>query len=322
MVHMGMENIKVVVKPHSIITARMDLSPREQDLLTLIMLSVKKEYDKLQFTSENGGGINIELIPQKYTFSKNELAEIFEVDESLFRKKDKKTKTHLLDVACKSLWDRGIEIRNGNSFLLTRLISFASYDGKKLIMEIPSVMVDELVNYSKGGMGIIDYKLLFKLKGKYDKRILEIISRFKNKRDFSCTISELCEMLGTEFELYSSWRSFSGSVLSVPLKSIVRESKGIWDYKDSKMKGYEIKKKTAGKSYTKDDVITFKMKYCEDPKELVLLKEKYNSVLNGSLSSKEELLTLLDDLSKSELSNKASNPEFIKMWAACMSSAK
>ncbi|MCD9492633.1 RepB family plasmid replication initiator protein [Photobacterium phosphoreum] len=317
-----MNNAEVVVKPHSIITARMDLSPREQDLLTLIMLSVKKEYDKLQFAIENDDSVNVELIPQKYTFSKSELITIFEVDESLFRKKDKQTKTHLLDVACKSLWDRGIEIRNGNSFILTRLISFASYDGKTLIMEIPSIMVEELVNYSKGGMGIIDYKLLFKLKGKYDKRILEIISRFKNKRDFSCTIEELCEMVGTKFDSYSSWRSFSGSVLIVPLKSIVRESKGIWDYKDSKRKGYEIKKKTAGKSFTKDDVIIFKMKYCEDPKGLDLLKEKYNSVLNGSLSSKDELLTLLDDLSKSDLLNKSNNPEFIKMWAACMASAK
>lgn len=317
-----MNDNKVVVKPHSIITARMDLSPKEQDLLTLIMLSVKKEFDKLQFSLENGQSVNSELIPQKYKFSKRELVELFNVDESLFRKKDKVTKTHLLDIACKSLWERGIEIRNGNKFTLTRLISFASYDGQNLIIEIPSIMVDELVDYSKGGMGIIDYKLLFKLKGKYDKRILEIISRFKNKRNFSCTIQELCEMLGTEFDSYSSWRSFSGSVLSVPLKSIVRESNGIWNYKDSKNKGYEVIKKTAGKSYTKDDVIIFKMKYCEDPKGLFELKEKYKSVLNGSLLSKDELLTLLDDLSRSELSNKASSPDFIKMWASCMALAK
>ena len=313
----------IVVKPHSIITARMNLAPREQDFLTFLILSVKKEYDKLKFSKEwEGGGVCFKQIPQLYSFSKKELEEVFSWDPSYLRRKDKVTKTYCFDDVCKSLWDRGIEIRNENEFYFTRLISFAKFDGKTLTVEIPSPILEEFVNYSKGGMSLIDYKLLFKLKGRYDKRLLELISRFKNTKDFSCSIGELCEMLGTDVKGYSSWRSFVGSVLKSPISAIIKESGGIWEAKDNKKNGFEFIKKTNAKHYSKDCIVVFKMKYNNTSVSEQTLLLKYNEVLEGTLTNMQELSSLLDDLIKAGFQEKVSNPEFIKMWAACMQDAK
>lgn len=310
-----------VVKPHSIITARMDLSSKEQDLVTLLLLSVKKEFDKLKLIT-NTSNVDVSLISQKYEYSKKQIAEIFGVNVNALSKKDS-NKKYLLENACKSLWDKGIEIRcDDGSFIFTRLLSYAKYDGANLTLETPSVIVSELVDYSKRGMGIIDYKLLFKLKGKYDKRILELISRFKNKYNFECTVFELCEMLGTDFDSYASWRSFSIAVLNNPLKSIIRESNGMWEFKDSSNRGYDVRKKTSGKSYSKDDVIVFKMKYNGDNDIRKEIKIKYQLVLDGDFNEKNELIKLLEDLNSSGMEKEAANPEFIKMWSACMATAK
>lgn len=310
-----------VVKPHSVITARMDLSSREQDLVTLLLLSVKKEFDNLKLIT-NTSNVDVNLIPQKYEYSKKQIADIFGVNINALSKKDS-NKKYLLENACKSLWEKGIEIRGDDgSFMLTRLLSYAKYDGANLTLETPSIIVSELVDYSKRGMGIIDYKLLFKLKGKYDKRILELISRFKNKYNFECTVFELCEMLGTDFDSYASWRSFSIAVLNNPLKSIVRESNGMWEFKDASNRGYDIKKKTGGKAYSKDDVVVFKMKYSGDNEIRKEIKIKYQLVLDGDFNLKNELIKLLDDLNSSGMEKEAANPEFIKMWSACMITAK
>ena len=312
----------LVVKPHSIITAKMNLSAKEQDLLTLLLISVKKEYDKLKFNNDYDDSKLLELIPLRHVFSKDEISEMFGIAPIQLYKKDKKTGNYLLQAACESLFDKSIKVKFENGqFSLTRLLSHAAYDGRNLTLEVPAIIVKELINYSKSGMGIIDYKLLFKLKGKYDKRILELISRFKNKRDFYCTIADLCEMIGADFDEYVSWRSFSESVLNKPIKSLIKESKGLWSLKDVKKKGYEITKKSSGKSYTKEDIITFKFKYTDSNLKKDLM-DKYSMVLAGQLSSKKELLNLLDDLNNGGMKEQVSNLEFIKMWASCMAVAE
>ena len=308
-----------VVKPHVVITARMDLSAREQDLLTLLMLSIKKKYDELVFNTKDGD-YDLTKIPQKYTYTKSELAEIFGVTPNSLAKKEKcqdGQSNYLFENACKALWNKGIEIKgkNGN-FMLTRLLSYAEYDGRTLTLEIPSIIVSEMLDYSRHGMGIIDYKLLFKLKGQYEKRILELISRFKNKRDFECTIGEFCLMVGTKLENYVSWRAFSNTVLIKSLSNIEKSSGGMWKIKSGK--GFEIKKTSNKKSYDANDIIILKMKYNELGNEADNFKKEYQSVLDGGMDSVHKLNNILANIDKFNLDGYKATPEFIKMWAACM----
>lgn len=313
---------KFLLKPHSIITARMNLSPREQDLLALLIISIKKNYDALKFKEnekKEREEIDLTLIPTKYTYTKNEIAGMFCISTSGLIKKDNSPEgdgAYILEKACKGLWDKGIEIRTEKGFILTRLLSHAEYDGKKLVLETTNRMVSEILDCNHKGMGIIDYEILFKLKGKYDKRLLDIISRFKNKRDFECTINELCYMLGTKFDKYESWRIFANAVLVKPIRNIVKVSKGTWEIKDGN--GFKIIKKGTKKGYSGCDVISLRMKYISKVVGENEIKIEYKKVLRGELHDMERLNKILDDINVCEINEIKATPEFIKMWSACM----
>lgn len=315
-------DVKVLTKPHSIITARMMLSAREQDLLALLLIAVKERYDDLKFNQSSDDPVQLNDIPTKYVFSKEKVADMFDVSLNVLEKKEKIEGTderqYLLHKACKSLWDKGVEIKTEKGFLLTRLISQAEYDGVNLTLETTSSMVAEMVDYSSKGMGLIDYKMLFKLNGQYDKRLLDLISRFKNKRDFECTIDELCLMLGTKLTNYETWRSFSYSVLIKPIKQIVKVSNGVWEIKEGN--GYKIEKKTKQRGYSGKDVIVFKMRY-QQPERSKLLKcvsDDYQLVLEGKLMDHDRLNQLLINIEKLNNSKFTTDANFIKMWGICL----
>ena len=223
---------------------------------------------------------------------------------------------------CKSLWDKGVESKTEKGFILTRLVSQAEYDGVNLTLETTSTMVSEMVDYSSKGMGIIDYRMLFKLNGQYDKRILDIISRFKNKRDYECTIEELCRMLGTRFSSYETWRSFSSSVLIKPIKNIIKVSNGLWELKEGN--GFKIIKKTGKRGYSEKDIIIFRMKYNapENSKLINEVKKDYQLVLNGELKDIDRLNKLLVNIDKLNNNEFKADMNFIKMWSACVTLAK
>jgi len=315
-------DIKVLTKPHSIISARMSLSPREQDLLALLLIAVKEQYDNLFFNLKDDESVQLKDIPTKYVFSKDKVADIFDVKPNVLEKKEiiegTNEKQFLLHKACKSLWDKGVEIKTEKGFLLARLISQAEYDGENLTLETTSSMIAEMVDYSSKGMGLIDYKMLFKLNGQYDKRLLDIISRFKNKRDFECTVDELCAMLGTKFENYETWRSFASSVLIKPIKQIIKVSNGIWEVKEGN--GYTITKRTKKRGYSGKDIIVFRMRYRqpENKNLLKIVSKDYQQVLDGELNDADKLNDLLVNIEKLNNKKFKTDSHFIKMWGICL----
>ena len=320
---MADEKKKYLQKPHLIITARMNLSPREQDLLSLLMISIKKKYDAIKFGLADGETVETTLIPTRYVLTKAEVAEIFGVGVKTVSRKtelENGDTGYLLEKACKGLYEKGIEIKTKNGFILTRLLSLAEYDGNNLSLETTTRIVSEMLDYNCRGMGIIDYKMMFKLKGQYDKRLLDIISRFKNERNFECTIDELCSMLGTEFNKYESWRIFSNTVLIRPIINIIKVSDGVWDVKDGK--GFKIIKKGSKKAYSGSDIISFRMRYINDISGVLKFKKDYMDVLDGTLNDPIRLNNVLNDISKYEIKGFETSVEFVKMWSACMSAVK
>ena len=142
------------------------------------------------------------------------------------------------------------------SFEKIALCSYAELLNGTLSISIPRQATEYMLDYSKG-FAEIDLKMLLSFRGGYEKRILEILSRFK-ERDYSTTLGELCLMLGTDFNDFSRFDIFKRTVLIRPIDNIVSKSNGAWTKKDGYQLGFELKKK--GRSYTKDDKITFKMK--------------------------------------------------------------
>lgn len=273
-----------IKKSHHFISARMSLSPREQDLLSLMILGLKKEADKIKFTKAN------EKIPTSFIFHTNELCEHF----SMTRQGLYKT----LDDATSSVMGRFAEIKNNEiqSFEKVSLCSYAEFKNGVLRLSVTEEAAHYMLDYSKG-FGEIDLKLLLSFKGGYEKRILELISRFKTI-DYSTSLNELCFMLGTDFRKFKRFDVFKNTVLIKPIKNIVKNSNGVWKVKEGFKYGFIISKK--GRSYQPEDKLTFKMACCTEA------VNKASDVIENKI---DERYKFVDYLSEKIEANESSSSE-------------
>ena len=264
----------------------MDLSAREQDLATLVMLGVKKSADSLKVTKEGIFDPNIQIdkdqLQTTFEFSTSTLVELFGItakalsnpvpiskhQKDLIQKgeldKNTLSRVSLLEATCEKLQSRKIYVRGKNGdFFMHTLIPSASFSNGILSLGITQQMALLMLNYGPQGnsFGMIDAKLFFQLKSANAKRILDLISRFKNSADYSCTLSELCEMTGSKYSDYKDFSTLRKTLLDNTIKSIVNNSDGVWETKDSANRGYILKKKVARNGYSPEDKVTFQMRY-------------------------------------------------------------
>ena len=275
-----------VKKSHNLITARMDLSAREQDLATLVMLDVKKSADSLKITSDGIFDHTIQIDKDKlqttFEFKAHELAKLFGVSvkalsnpiplsksqKELILKGDIDKSTiprmSLLEVTCEKLQSRKIYVRGENGeFFIHTLIPSASFSNGLLSLGITQQMALLMLNYGPQGnnFGIIDAKLFFKLKSANAKRVLDLISRFKNSADYSCSLSDLCEMTGSNYSDFKDFSTLRKSLLDNAIKAIIKGSEGVWEAKDDDKRGYIIKKTAPRNGFSPEDKVIFQMKY-------------------------------------------------------------
>ncbi|HGF5190415.1 TPA: replication initiation protein [Vibrio parahaemolyticus] len=254
-----------VTKPHDIITARFKLSAREQDLVTLAFMEVKRFADRSkvelgQFDPDKPETLN--NIPTIFSYDAAEVAELMGVSLKALNAKDKETGQPLLQGVCSKLIGRRMESSDEETWLVASLISEAKFQNNTLTLEVTRSQAARMLNYGleSNNFGIIDAKLLLGFKSAYTKRILELISRFKNTREFSQTLGELCKMLGTSLDEHSDFARFRRTVLERPLAQIIKESNGVWTAKKGFPKGYVVDT-GRGRKVTESTKVTFKMFY-------------------------------------------------------------
>ncbi|MGR5253628.1 replication initiation protein [Vibrio astriarenae] len=258
-----------VTKPHDIITAKFSLSPREQDLVTMAFMEVKKFADRTkvedgQFDPDKPETLT--AIPTIFTFEEKKVAEMLKMTVRGLHKKDEKNGKSYLQNICTQLVSRHAEDSPGDdTFLVASLISEAEFSNGKLTLEVTRRQAARMLQYgqNQSNFGVIDAKLLLGFKSGYSKRILEIISRFKNKREYTCTLGDLCGMLGTSIEEHTDFARFRRNIIERPLKQIIEDSDGVWTAKEGYKDGYVLDTKR-GKRVTLNNKVTFKMRF-NDP---------------------------------------------------------
>ena len=280
----------VIKKSHQFVTARLQLTAREQDFVTLLMKAVKKSADDIKYSLDDvNENFEYERIPTKFLFTTTELANLFQVTPSALY--------HSLDELTDSLMGKVAYLKNPEkgSFEKAVLFSDVSYYKGILTLEVSRSTAAKMLDYSNG-FAEIDLKLLFSLKGAYEKRILEILSRFKNQRDFKVSIDDYSLMIGSSRDRYKTFSDFRKVVIERPLLKIITKSNGVWTPKDDAKKGYELVKK--GRSYSH---IIFKMQWNEPTSK----KEKQKILPQSSPSE-----LIVDDAIKtySDLMNKERLP--------------
>ncbi|GEM77215.1 replication initiation protein [Vibrio sagamiensis] len=263
---MKKEEGKSVTKPHDAIIAKFRMSAREQDLVTLAFMEVKKFADKSKVVKgqfDPSIPETLESLPTIFYFTQEKVAKLLNVSVKSLNLMDKKTGKTFLHSVCDRLVGRKAEISTqAGDFLVANLISEAEFNNGKLRLEVTRSQAARMLDYglNKNNFGIIDAKLVLGFKSAYTKRIFEIISRFKNTRDYTTSVGELCAMLGTSLDEHADFSRFRRNCLDRPLAQIVKDSDGVWEYKNQK--GYVLETRQ-GKKATNETKITFKMKHNE-----------------------------------------------------------
>ena len=222
------------------------LSAREQDVFALLLCEISKAQAKQK--KNDVDGINSSL-PNVFIFSEEELMSAFNCSKDNIRK--------ILEPAAKSLQEKRVGYSDKNGFDYFSPVGRVAYQrGKEFRLEMLPSVVDMISEYE--GFSELDFKLFASLNGRYEKRILRELSRWKDIPDkkIKFSIDELRRRLGVEDDKYQRMDAFKARCIDQPMKAILSSAKGVWTATDVDKKGYELIK--SGRTY---NYIIFHMKY-------------------------------------------------------------
>ena len=315
-----MECKQLIKKPNRLITAKLNLTSREQDLLALLMFSVKSIYDKEYFNRvEKNTVVDVKEIPLVYKFSIDEIATLFNCTREYLLKKNKNKKDFLLNEVAYELFKQEISILNSDNstFRHHRIVTDAVFCGRYLTLAISPFMRSEMVDFNSYGFGKCDLKIFFRLNSSYGKRIFELVSRYEGNLDYEVSIGTLCGMLGTSLDAYTRPTSFLQTVLKKPIEAIINASEGEWEKTSDN--GYTVIK--TGRKLTDNTKIIFNIRKVISKDTFLKVKADYDLVLKGELLDMGRLTQLINDIDTIKNKELPKDLEFMKMWAACLNSS-
>lgn len=262
-----------ITKSHQLVTAHLGFSAKETDIFHLLLTSLKKESNAQKIENdikkipqcENNDGAYIDNLTLTYEYTRKELLECLNVTPKYL--------ITYLDEATSKIMGKVATIRDVKTghWWKNTVVNKANYVDGVLTLQLNRDVAELLLNYTKG-FAIVDFNLMFSLKTTNEKRILDLISRFKNEpRFFRARISEVCDILGVDFKSYASFGSFRSTVLAAPLKKIVNSSNGMWVFRDDCKTGVKIN--SSGRSADENSFVEFRVDYV-DKTEVEITKPK------------------------------------------------
>ena len=221
-------------KSHQLLYARQNLAATEQDMLLLFSASLKDDQTHIDKIKESGS------VPPSlklsYSYSVKKLAQ-------LAGKKDFKSYSEKIKKYAKTLTSRSVFIDNGNDdFEIYHFCSAAVYKNHELTLSIDPLSAQKILLEIKG-YSLIDIAIFLSLKGSYEKRLFELISRHKEKPEYRKPINlDILEgMMGKEIASYTDKIvGFRRAVLEKPFQNIFKASNGEWEPTDKLKRGFEF----------------------------------------------------------------------------------
>ena len=275
-----------ITKSHQLVTAHLEFTAKETDIFHLLLTSLKKETNAQKIANDikkiprckNNDGVFIDKLTLTYEYTREELLECLNVTP-------KYLSTYLDEATSKIMKKVAIirDVKKGN-WCKNTLVNTANYVDGVLTLQLNRDIAELLLNYTKG-FAIVDFNLMFSLKTTNEKRILDLISRFKNEpRFFRARISEVCNILGVDFKSYASFGSFRATVLAAPLKKIVGNSKGMWVFAKGCKTGIKID--SSGRAADENSFVEFRVDYVD------LSKAEITKLKTEVLEDTDDLLEL------------------------------
>ena len=294
-----------IVKSGVLVTASSNYSALALNIFATLCVKVKEKLDSLRYVSDNLDESNnlidkrllpdwVDLgdIPTTYNISKKELQELWGVSASSLRDSSRKridavtkeiivTPNPIKEACLEILRHSVIELDTYTKASSTEpdtweaFMAFESvkYGSDGLTFEIKSKALNIIYDESRG-FASSDLKTFFKLKGKFSKRWLEILSQYKKinnpiRRTF--TIGQIEKMLktprklvkdseGKRIEGYAETGGFLLATVEKPLAELQRISKKyggdkIWRTEYSNEPLYTMVRQSKNRTYDSDKVI-------------------------------------------------------------------
>lgn len=227
-------------EPENIFPA--SLTATEQDIFALLLCEISKVKGRRELLKKTGK--DLPPIPCVFRFSEDDLMTAFNCKKDNIRK--------VLEPAAKALRSREVGYSFDDEFDYFSPIGRVRYKvGDEFVISMLPDVVEILCNYN--GFSEIDFKLFISLPGRYEKRILKEISRWKGtEKRIIFSIDEYRDRLGVKESSYSVFANFRKRCIDEPIKKIINESFGVWVPSDSDGLGYKLIKK--GRSYSEIEI--------------------------------------------------------------------
>ena len=224
------------------------LSANELNLFTLLIRSLKKSATDLRENAKRDAklktgiipddidiDIDTELLPNSFEYSLSELSETMGISKQAVSKTMQETVTKMMSRVINWPLPCG-------GWELEQLLSKSKYlEGSGVLQLQVHPRTKQAILDETKGVSFVDLSLFMKLKSGYAKRILDMICKFKNRRNFTMQFDDFCETIGSSPADYKNGLSaFRNSVLDKPLKEIFQSSGGTWTPTDEKKRGYEL----------------------------------------------------------------------------------
>lgn len=224
---------EIIKKSYQLTLYRNYLSAQEQDLLSLVIRSLKKEASKEVF-SDSQGMFDEDALPNSFVWNRDELSKTLKISPQTISKS--------LNEAVGNMVGKKIQFQKdtSGSWELAALFTYANYDKGVLRIDIHDRTKKAILDETRG-VSFVDLDLFMTLTGGYEKRILDLISKFKNQRNFEMGFDDFQLTMGKNINDFP--RKISGfrtAVLDKPMKRLFAASNGVWEPKDEKGKGYEL----------------------------------------------------------------------------------
>ncbi|WP_158264568.1 replication initiation protein [Photobacterium rosenbergii] len=275
-----------LVIPNKFLRGRQDYTRYQRCMTALVMLGMQQERNRLYEVDPVGKPLTKTMTSAQAREHYNNYIPSEQMEVNRYHTFDYETVLSFLGVkptsfhktlkrSCQAITNKVVMLEDHNgkdSFVSFVPVPFAEYKNKKLTLGVLDTAVPIFMEHSRG-FSVVDLKIWTKLSSPHAIRLLELVSRDKNRTEFTMEIEEFRRLFGVDFKVYDdpqeamqagakigdyikvrdpnepkwnririypSIKDLRNNVLTPSFTQLLNESGGVWTATDSEGLGHEL----------------------------------------------------------------------------------
>ncbi|MGF1756433.1 replication initiation protein [Photobacterium sagamiensis] len=206
-----------LVIPNKFLRGRQDYTRYQRCMTALVMLGMQQERNRLYEIDPVGKALTAQMTPAKAREHYNNYIPSEQMEVNRYHTFDYETVLSFLSVkpssfhktlkrSCQAITNKAVMLEEHSgkeSFVTFVPIPFAEYKNKKLTLGVLDNAVPIFMEHSRG-FSVVDLKIWTKLSSPHAIRLLELVSKDKNRTEFTMEIEEFRRLFGVDFKVYDN----------------------------------------------------------------------------------------------------------------------